>query len=69
MAHEGSGYESCEHDLEKYLQGAFFGRGIAVYEADAAKTKAGHKQEVCCRLKKAYGLPFLRLYRMGGIIK
>ena len=39
MTHEGSGLGSCEHDLQKFCKGAAFGKGLAVYGADAAKSE------------------------------
>lgn len=37
MTHEGNGLGSCERDLKKICKGATFGRGLAVYGADAAQ--------------------------------
>ncbi|WP_138262776.1 flavodoxin [[Clostridium] hylemonae] len=36
VTHEGSGMGSCERDLKRMLKGAFFGKGLAVYGAEAA---------------------------------
>lgn len=35
MTHEGSGLGSCERDLKRICKGASFGRGLAVWGADA----------------------------------
>ena len=39
MTHEGSGQGSCERDLKATCKGATFGKGLAVYGADAARSE------------------------------
>lgn len=40
MTHEGSGLANCERDLKKICKGAYFGKGIAIHGADAAKSES-----------------------------
>lgn len=40
MTHEGSGLGHCERDLKRFCAGADFGKGLAVYGSDAAKSEA-----------------------------
>lgn len=35
MTHEGSGMGSCEHEMKRIMQGAEFGKALAVHGADA----------------------------------
>lgn len=39
MTHEGSGLGHCESDLKRLCPGATFGKGLAVYGSDAAKSE------------------------------
>lgn len=40
MTHEGSGLGNCERDLQKYCQGASFGKGLAVHGGSALGSQA-----------------------------
>lgn len=39
VTHEGSGLGACERDLKRVLNGAVFGKGLAVHGADAAASE------------------------------